>query len=784
MPEKLSILDVFKSSDFYEYDINIMRYKWSVQLFRIVRAALKVKLTLHDDQDSINIGQIFVINHFSRFETFIPQYLIYEETAAFCCSITHSEFFKGDDAFARYLLEVGGVPHDYSQILPLLASQILRGRKAIVFPEGGMVKNRHVVHSDDGYKIYSRTGKQWRKQHTGAAVLGICLDLFKEAARYAFEHNDYKKINHWMVQLKLDNLDEFHQIIQQPTLIVPVNITFYPIRVNDNFLLKGARLLNPGIKHRHLEELLIESNIVLRETDMDIHFGDAVNMASCWDKKERLLKQAILSGIESIDHVFNLQDSQHSTTRRLAKRIYGNAECIRDQYAHSMYRAVTVNLSHLASVLIMKCIERKQQSITNSLFHITLYLTLKQLQLHSTVFLHDSLRNPESYGDLLNGITKGLQRFINMAIDNQLISDTGSDYLLLPKLEQAFSVDEIRMENLIAVYANEVAAIEEISLAIDEAQINAASVNTTQLARLRFDDEMILLRLDIEHAPQPEYKDIDQSIGGSDSKELIETAIQNPAPFLLEPQSNPSQHGVLLIHGLLASPAEVRPFGEFLVEAGYTVLGIRLKGHGTTPLELASVGKNEWYQSVKHGYDILSGLVEHVHLVGFSTGGALALLLAAEQPEKVSSVAAVCVPLKFQNPNMMLISLLHGVNRFTQWVATKDAIKAFVLHDTEHPDINYRHVPVSALYELRQLIDELEKKLKHVLCPVALLQAQNDPIVDPSSALRLYEQLTTADATLIQIPADKHGILYTNTGQVWERIKDCLHTSTAMRKFY
>jgi esterase/lipase len=779
MSEKQSILDTFKSSDFYEYDINLMRYKWSVQLFRIVRAALKVKLTLHDDQDSVNDGQIFVINHFSRFETFIPQYLIYEETAAVCCSITHSEFFKGDDVFARYLLEVGGVPHDYSLILPLLATQILRGRKAIVFPEGGMVKNRHVVHSDDGYKIYSRTGKQWRKQHTGAAVLGICLEMFKEAVNYAFERNDHKKLKYWMGQLKLDNLDHFHLIVQQPTLIVPVNITFYPIRVNDNFLLKGARLLNPGIKHRHLEELLIESNIVLRETDMDIHLGDPINMTSCWEQKDRRLKQAILPDIASIDQVFNLQDSKHTTSQQLAKIIYRNAECIRDQYAHSMYRAVTVNLSHLASVLIMKCIERKQQSIKNTIFHITLYLALKQLQQQSTVILHDSLRNPASYGYLLNGITKGLQRFINMAIDNQLISDTGSEYLLLPKLEQAFSVDEIRMENLIAVYANEVAAIGEISLAIDNAQVTVTCVNTAQLAKLRFDDEMVLLQWDIEHAPQPEYDGIDTFADGNDSKEIKESATQNPAPFLLEPQNKPSRHGVLLIHGLLASPAEVKPLGEFLVEIGYTVLGIRLKGHGTTPLELASVGRHEWYQSVKRAYDILSGMVEHIHLVGFSTGGALALLLASERPEKIMSVAAVCVPLKFQNPNMMLISLLHGVNRFTQWVATKDAIKAFVLNDTEHPDINYRHVPVSALYELRQMIDELEKKLKHVFCPVALLQAQHDPIVDPSSALRLYEQLTTADATLIQIPANNHGILYANTGQVWERIQDCLHASTA-----
>jgi esterase/lipase/1-acyl-sn-glycerol-3-phosphate acyltransferase len=779
MPNNKSTLEAFKCSSMYDYEINQLRYKWSVRLFRLVSAALKVKLTLHDEHNLVSHGQILVINHFSRFETFIPQYLIHEETGAFCCSITHSEFFKGDDAFARYLLEVGGIPHDYDQILPLLAIQVLQGRKAIVFPEGGMVKNRHVVSSEDGYKIYSRTSKQWRKQHTGAAVLGICLDMFKQAAKYAFDHNDHKKLNQWLLQLKLDNLDHFHQIIHQPTLILPVNITFYPIRVNDNFLLKGARLLNPGIRHRHLEELLIESNIVLRETDMDIHVSDAVDVSSCWDLKEAQLKESVLPAIESIDQVFNLQKSQHTSSKQLATIIYANAECVRDQYAHSMYRAVTVNLSHLASVLIMKCIERKQQTINKKLFHITLYVALKQLQPLPSVFLHESLRNPETYGDLLTGITKGLQRFIKMAVDNQLITSLDRDYQLLPKLEQAFSVDEIRMENLIAVYANEVAAISELSIAIDDAEKSAVSVTSQQLARLRFNDEIVLLQWDIEHAPPPKYHNIDQTSGTNDSKIVKETATMNPAPFLIEPKNSSGQHGVLLIHGLLASPAETRPFGDYLVETGYTVLGVRLKGHGTTPLDLASLDWQEWYQSVKHSYEILADMVEHVHLVGFSTGGALALVLASEKPEKVINVAAICVPVKFQNPNMMLISLLHGVNRFTQWVATKDAIKAFVNSDTEHPDINYRHIPVSALYELRQLIDVLEKKIKDVQCPVALLQSQHDPVVEPSSALRLYEQLTTADATLIQIPADKHGILYENTGRIWERIVICLRNSEA-----
>ena len=85
MNENLKITD--------EYDIDIATYDWSVKVFRSLKKMLKVNLKLHADSQ-IEQGDIFLFNHFSRFETFIPQYLIYEETGAYSCAIGAAEFFK------------------------------------------------------------------------------------------------------------------------------------------------------------------------------------------------------------------------------------------------------------------------------------------------------------------------------------------------------------------------------------------------------------------------------------------------------------------------------------------------------------------------------------------------------------------------------------------------------------------------------------------------------------------------------------------------------------------
>ena len=74
-------------------DIDKALYNRSVRVFNTVKKVLGVKMKLHADTQ-VQQGDIFLFNHFSRFETFIPQFLIYEQTGAYSCAIASHEFFK------------------------------------------------------------------------------------------------------------------------------------------------------------------------------------------------------------------------------------------------------------------------------------------------------------------------------------------------------------------------------------------------------------------------------------------------------------------------------------------------------------------------------------------------------------------------------------------------------------------------------------------------------------------------------------------------------------------
>ena len=461
-------------------DIDSAYYKRSVMLFSAVKKLLSVNLELFADEKALK-GDIFLFNHFSRFETFIPQFLLYEKTGAYSCAIASSEFFDETNFLSNYLKEVGVFPHDHPRLFAMLAGQILRGRKVIIFPEGGMVKDRCVIDKKGHYSIYSRIAGNRRKQHTGPAVLGQGVEALKAAIRYAFKERDMERLQHWKEILKFDNLDELLASALKPTLIVPSNITFYPIRSSENLLFKSVEMLSKGMSLRQSEELLIESNIMLKDTDMDIRMGNPVNPCCVWGKHTHYMMDKVASNIVELDDVFKLKTEPRNMKERLLGYYFvNNAKCARNQYMHRIYTNVTINLSHLASTLIMSLIGERRQQISKTQFYTVLYIAIKSLQKQTDIHLHRSLLNPHDYGDLMYGTNSRFDQFNCIAKEAELISEQDSCYHFLPKLLADHDFDQIRLKNPIAVYNNEAQPLQTIRKHVMDAERSYHKIDPCQ----------------------------------------------------------------------------------------------------------------------------------------------------------------------------------------------------------------------------------------------------------------------------------------------------------------
>ena len=91
-----------------------------------------------------------------------------------------------------------------------------------------------------------------------------------------------------------------------------------------------------------------------------------------------------------------------------------------------------------------------------------------------------------------------------------------------------------------------------------------------------------------------------------------------------------SEHGVLLLHGFTGSAAHMRPLGEALHAAGFTVMGVNLPGHATTMEHMARTGWQDWIDAAKEAFCRLQGRCRYASVAGLSMGGCLTLLIAQQ----------------------------------------------------------------------------------------------------------------------------------------------------------
>jgi esterase/lipase len=568
------------------------------------------------------------------------------------------------------------------------------------------------------------------------------------------------KLLQWKHDLDFQNLDQLLLAAVKPTLIVPSNITFYPIRSSDNLLLKSVEWLSNGLSPRQTEELLVEGNIMFRDTDMDVRMGKAIDPYHVWNRWNHDLLELVSSEFNTLDEVFALHDAPKNWKQKLLGFYFKkNALATRDQYMQDIYANVTINLSHLASTLIMHYIGNGQYEIDKQLFYRCLYLAIKLLQKNKTIKLHRNLLNPDYYSDLLPAKNKRFESFIKVAEQSGLLDRDDYNFYFNDSLRADYNAYTIRMENLIAVYHNEASPILAVRKAIAKALAKAKKNTPKKLAQCLFEDELLSLQLDREYFTRDQYNEINQN----------EKATANPEPFFLQPNKG-NGFGVLLIHGLLASPAEVADYGAELVNQGYTVIGVRVKGHGTSPYDLRSRTVEDWYNSIDRSAAILKLLCNKIIIIGFSTGGALALQYAAQNNDSIASVVAVAVPINFVDSSLMLVPLLHRTNKLVQWLSSYEGVKPFIHNDPENPEINYQAVPVRSLYELRRLIQEMLTSLEKIKVPTLLVYADQDPIVAINSADIILKKLHCQHKELNIIHSDQHGILMHNLAGTWATI--------------
>ncbi|HSU72984.1 MAG TPA: alpha/beta fold hydrolase [Candidatus Binatia bacterium] len=213
---------------------------------------------------------------------------------------------------------------------------------------------------------------------------------------------------------------------------------------------------------------------------------------------------------------------------------------------------------------------------------------------------------------------------------------------------------------------------------------------------------------------------------------------------------HPGRPAVLIIHGLSATPWEVKTLSIYLAEHHYTVLAPVLAGHGRSPADLEATTWQDWYTNVNESYARLAAVSTHVFVIGVSTGGSLALELGKEYP--LAGIVTIGAPVTLRDTRTKYAKLASNVLRWTPHTVLP-----------EEEGHYYPVLPTKTIAELNKLIAQTVADAPSVKEPVLLIQSRVDPTVDPSSANDLYLMLGSQDKRILWLDSVTHTVIRDDT---------------------
>jgi len=195
--------------------------------------------------------------------------------------------------------------------------------------------------------------------------------------------------------------------------------------------------------------------------------------------------------------------------------------------------------------------------------------------------------------------------------------------------------------------------------------------------------------------------------------------------------------GVLLLHGLGGTPAEVRFVAMGLNKAGYTVHTPQLAGHGTN--SDGDTKWQDWYRSARAALVELRKECDTVIVGGLCMGAILGMHLAARQPDKVQGVALFSPTLWINGwamPwTMRLFNLCHS-HRIAKMMTFPDAeslgikcprVRQFVKHALESsPEYGKSGVPATMVLEHRRMVKAAMNILHRVRQRTLIVHSRQD----------------------------------------------------------
>ena len=659
----------------------------------------------------INNPKMFVANHFTRTEAMLVPYTLYNLTNKKVGVIADDSLFKS--FFGTFLKNLGAIrKSEINRNEHIIGDLITSCKDWMIFPEGMMVKAKDISKVNKNFCV--KVDGTCQRVYTGSAVFALTSQFFRQ--KY-FDKS-------------LENYDEFSKkyfigdcknINHNETMIVPINISYSNLRTGKNFLVDMTSKLIDEMGENFKEELEIESNIIL---------NSKITI--------RILEP--ISTKKLLEPFYKKDLSLEKVTNTLRYEITHN-------FMNKIYESLTINFDHIF-ILILFLYPKKEIKIEH--FKRLIYIAFFEIK-KQELFYDKSIDNDLIYLICFEKF-KPFNDILEVAINDNILEVDKIDcykFSINKKLLlNSYTHNTIRLRNILRVVLNEI-LIQEKSVNIVKSIIldNEKEINRRLIDILKFEENQ---DYDLSYEKFKNYKDIKpKEIGKHKYFEAIN-----------------SNSCVIAIHGFSASPKEMEKLALFINQNGFNVQTPRLAGHGTVPLDLKDKTWQDWYKCVSRSITIASLQYKKIYIVGFSTGGLLALLSTKKECKEFVSV--VCINAALHLNDLRIKTLLPAIsfwNDILKVFNQEEYTKEFIDNFPENPQINYNKHYISSIEELNLLMNKTKKVLPKIKKPTLIIQGKDDPIVNPSSGYEIYENIDSRHKTLQIIEAKNHVIVNNENNQ-------------------
>lgn len=241
-----------------------------------------------------------------------------------------------------------------------------------------------------------------------------------------------------------------------------------------------------------------------------------------------------------------------------------------------------------------------------------------------------------------------------------------------------------------------------------------------------------------------------------------------------------TEYSVVYLHGFGASHKEGFPVNVNLADSlNANIYLARLGGHGLAAKDgFKGMTAEKYMQSAVDALAVGEIIGEKVIIIGTSTGGAQALWLAAQYPEKVAAILLYSPYIALKDEANAKLVLGPWGKQITKWTLGGE------ISETKRPDSiaaywsTYYHV--DSYYSLFSMIDLISdsETFNKVKCPVFLAyyyknEEEQDDVVSVAAMQKMFAEISSEDKNEVAFPeSGDHVIASKLRSKDWKGVQD------------